>query len=273
MLIVDSQIHIWSSNLPTNLAHRQITSYTAEDVLRDMDEAGVDAAVIHPPGWDPGSDALSVEAARSYPNRFSILGKFALDDPASGDLIPTWRDHPGMLGLRFTFLQPHQQSWPTDGTMDWLWPAAEEAGLPVGLACANFLPVVGEVAERYPRLKLIVDHMGRGSGLTDAAAFETLPDLLALARYPNVACKASGAPSYSSAPYPYNNIQDYLHRIFDAFGPDRTFWGTDITRMPCSWQQCVTLFTEELPWLTGEELEKVMGKALCRWIGWELPGA
>ena len=91
MLIVDSQIHIWSSNLPTNPAHRQITSYTAEDVLRDMDEAGVDAAVIHPPGWDPGSDALSVEAARSYPNRFSILGKFALDDPASGDLIPTWK--------------------------------------------------------------------------------------------------------------------------------------------------------------------------------------
>lgn len=54
MLIVDSQIHIWGANLPANPAHRQITSYTAEDVLREMDEAGVDAAVIHPPGWDPG---------------------------------------------------------------------------------------------------------------------------------------------------------------------------------------------------------------------------
>jgi len=27
------------------------------------------------------------------------------------------------------------------------------------------------------------------------------------------------------------------------------FWGTDITKMPCSWHQCVTMFTEELPWL------------------------
>ena len=48
MLIVDSQIHIRGSNLPANPAHRQITSHTTGDVLRDMD-----AAVIHPPGWDP----------------------------------------------------------------------------------------------------------------------------------------------------------------------------------------------------------------------------
>jgi hypothetical protein len=38
-----------------------------------------------------------------------------------------------------------------------------------------------------------------------------------------------------------------LHRCFDAFGPERMFWGTDITRMHCTWRQCVTLFTEELP--------------------------
>ena len=83
MLVVDSQIHIWGSNLPTNPAHRQITSFTADDVLREMDEAGVDAAVIHPPGWDPGSDAMALEAASQHPNRLSILGKFPLDDPAS----------------------------------------------------------------------------------------------------------------------------------------------------------------------------------------------
>ena len=46
------------------------------------------------------------------------------------------------------------------------------------------------------------------------------------------------------------------------------FWGTDITRMPISWKQCITLFTEELPWLKGEDLELVMGRAVCDWIGW-----
>ena len=53
--------------------------------------------------------------------------------------------------------------------------------------------------------------------------------------------------------------------------PRRMFWGTDITRMPCSWRQCVTMFTEELPWLKGRDLDLVMGRAVCDWIGWKLP--
>ena len=270
MLIVDSQVHIWGNNLPTNQAHRQITSYSTDDLLKEMDEAGVDAAVIHPPGWDLGSDELAIEAARQHPNRLSILGKFPLDRPESRSLVDGWKQQPGMLGLRFTFLQPHQQSWPTDGTIDWLWPAAERAGVPIGLAAANFLPVVGQIAERHPGLKLTVDHMGRAGGAKDEEAFATLPELLELAKYPNVAVKASGAPSYSSAPYPFSNIHDYLHQIYDAFGPQRMFWGTDITRMPCSWRQCVTLFTEELPWLPESDKELIMGRAQCEWLDWRI---
>jgi predicted TIM-barrel fold metal-dependent hydrolase len=87
----------------------------------------------------------------------------------------------------------------------------------------------------------------------------------------NVAVKLSGAPSYSSHPYPYRNIHPYLRQIFDAFGPQRCFWGTDITRMPCSYRQCVTMFTEELPWLRGRDLELVMGEAICDWLGWQRP--
>jgi predicted TIM-barrel fold metal-dependent hydrolase len=81
--------------------------------------------------------------------------------------------------------------------------------------------------------------------------------------------KATGAPSYSTDQYPYRNIHKYLQQIFDVFGPTRMFWGTDITRMPCTWKQCVTMFTEELPWLNGRDLELVMGRALCDFIGWK----
>ena len=50
------------------------------------------------------------------------------------------------------------------------------------------------------------------------------------------------------------------------------FWCTDITRMPYSWKQYVTMFTEKLPWPTERDKELVMGYALCDWIGWNLPG-
>ena len=269
MRIVDAQVHIWRNNKPTNPAHRQVSDFSQHDLLKEMDDAGVDAAVIHPPGWDPNSNELAVEAAREFPDRLAILGNFPLDRPESRALIDGWTRRPGMLGLRFTFLQPHQRTWPADGTMDWLWPAAERAGLPVALLAANFLPLVGQVAERHRGLPLIVDHLGRPSGTKDEAAWANLRELLALAKHPNVAVKATGAPSYSSEPYPYRNIHGYLRRIYDAFGPERMFWGTDITRMPCAWRQCVTLFTEELPWLSARDKELIMGGALCSWLGWK----
>ena len=82
--------------------------------------------------------------------------------------------------------------------------------------------------------------------------------------------ECTGAPGNSSQPYPYRNIHKYTQQIVESFGPQRSFWGTDITRMPCSWKQCVTMFTEEMPWLKGHDLELVMGRALCDWLGWKL---
>jgi predicted TIM-barrel fold metal-dependent hydrolase len=155
--------------------------------------------------------------------------------------------------------------------MDWLWPAAEKAGLPVALLCQDYLPKVAEVAERHPALRLLIDHFGRVRGVMDDAAYANIAEVAALARFPNVALKATGAPGESTDPYPFRNIHPYLRRLYDAFGPRRFFWGTDITRMPCPWRQCVTMFTEELPWLSGEELEFVMGRGVCEWIGWRLP--
>ncbi|HXQ53921.1 MAG TPA: amidohydrolase family protein [Stellaceae bacterium] len=268
MMVVDSQIHLWSSGKP-NGAHRQIPVFSAEDAIAEMKAAGVDAALVHPPGWDPNAGAVAVEAARKYPDRFAVLGRFPLDKPESRALIDGWKKQPGMLGLRFTFLEPHMKSWMTDGTMDWLWPAAERAGLPVGLAAADHLAVVAKVAERHPGLKLIIDHLAAVSGAKDAAAFAKLPELVALARFPNVAVKASAAPGTSSEAYPYRNVHGYLRQVFDAFGPRRFFWGTDLTRMPCSWRQCVTMYTEELPFLTAADKDLVMGRALCDWIGWK----
>ena len=50
MRIVDAQVHIWRNNKPTNPAHRQVSDFSQHDLLKEMDDAGVDAAVIHPPG-------------------------------------------------------------------------------------------------------------------------------------------------------------------------------------------------------------------------------
>ena len=271
MKVIDAQIHIWSKTVtPPSGLHRKVSHFTADEALAEMDAAGVDAALIHQPaGWDPDSNALAIEAARKYPRRFAVMGQFPPDRPENRGIIRGWRNQPGMMGLRWALLSETQQKWLDDGTLDWLWPAAEEEGLPIAMMGGLFLPKFRAIAERHPRLKLILDHCGLNRHGQDEAAFVHLDELVALAKLPNVAVKATGAPHYSTQPYPFRNIHDGLHRIFDAFGPERMFWGTDITRMPCSYRQCVTFFTEELPWLKGKDLEGVMGRGLCAWIGWD----
>ena len=136
LLIVDAQVHLWNAGNPSSPWHRQVPAYLKNDALKEMDAAGVDAAVLTPhTPWNPNANELCIEAARQHPDRFVILGSFPLDKPESRGLVDTWKQRPGMLGLRYTFTDPAQL---TAGAFDWLWPAAERAGLPIALMAANF---------------------------------------------------------------------------------------------------------------------------------------
>ncbi len=274
MQIVDAQIHLWSEGLPSP-SHRQVTSFTAEEAIAMMDVAGVDAAVIHLVHWDPNCHQVAVDAVGKYPGRFAMLGELPPLDPQSRGRVATWLDQPGVLGLRYVLLNDPERQWLRDGDIDWLWPAAEEAGVPIAVLATDSMDLIGSVAERHPGLRLTIDHLGGRGGLTtlkDHEAMAHMPDLLALAKYPNVAVKATGAPGYSSEPYPFPIMQTYLRQIYDAFGPQRMFWGTDITKMPCSWRECVTMFTEELSWLGEDDKRLIMGDAVCAWWGWNRAG-
>ena len=272
MQIIDSQIHVWGAGLPSNPSHWQVTSFLTEDALAIMDQAGVNAAVIHPPSWDPGSHEIAARAVEDYPERFAIMGSLPLNDFTSRTKIATWRERPGMLGLRYVFLNAPERTWLADGTIDWLWHEAEKANVPISMLATDSLAEIASVAERHPGLRLTIDHLGGRGGQTqlkDDAAMEHMPELLKLARLPNVAVKATGVPNYSSGDYPFKSMHQYLRQIYDAFGPHRMFWGTDISKMPCSWSDCITMFTEELDWLNEDDKRLVMGDALCSWLGWD----
>ena len=51
MKIVNTQVHIWSKVVmpPSGGTSQGSKSLRAEELLKEMDEAGVDAALIHPP--------------------------------------------------------------------------------------------------------------------------------------------------------------------------------------------------------------------------------
>src|SRR5262252_7575787 len=164
MLIVDSQIHIWENDRMSP-QHRQIPTYSKDDALKEMADAGVDAAVIHPPSTlGENVNVLAVEAARQHPDKFCILGHFDLQSPERENIVKNWRQRPGMVGFRFTFNQPHQRAWWTDGSLNWFWALSEKEGLPIGLLAGGHLAALGNIAERHPGLRLHIDHHGRAGG-------------------------------------------------------------------------------------------------------------
>ncbi len=108
--IVDAQVHLWKANSPDWAwnpgAKPQLPEpFTIERALPMMDEAGVDRVVIVPPGLNDRND-YALEAAKRYPNRFEVMGRIPLQDPKSAALLPTWKQQPGMLGVRLTFNTP-----------------------------------------------------------------------------------------------------------------------------------------------------------------------
>jgi hypothetical protein len=58
--------------------------------------------------------------------------------------------------------------------------------------------------------------------------------------------------------------------VVDAFGAQRIFWGTDLSQSPCSYRRAVTLFTDELGFLSATDKEWIMGRALAQWLNWPL---
>ncbi|HSE95881.1 MAG TPA: amidohydrolase family protein [Methylomirabilota bacterium] len=280
MLIVDAQVHVWGADRPDRpwppgRAHQAQKPYpvTADLVLDGMRAAGVDRAVLVPPSWEGDRNDLVLDAAQRHPDRFAAMGRLAIERPESRALVAGWRSQPGMLGLRFTFHTDLQRPWLTDGTAEWLWPIAERAGVPVMIFPPGSLTAVDRIAERHPGLRLVIDHLAIGTGVKGEAAFQELPVLCGLARRPNVAVKASALPCYSTEAYPFRDLHPHIRQVYEAFGPRRMFWGTDWTRLPCPWRQAVTLFTEELPWLSAEDQAWVMGRALGDWLNWPQPTA
>jgi len=275
-MIVDAQVHLWKAESPDwkwvpGLKPQLPEPFTIERLVPMMDEAGVDRVVIVPPSWPGDRNDYAIEAVKRYPNRFRIMGKIPLQDPKSADLLPKWKEQPGMVGLRVIFNNEQTIPWLTNGTVDWFWGAAEKAGLPVMCFAPGRTALLGPIAEKHPQLTMILDHMGLTAAMLKENKIEdAVTQTVALAKYPNVSVKVSASPSISREPYPFRDVAVHIKRVFDAYGLQRSYWGTDLTNSyaKASYRQRISQFTEELPFLSESDKDWVMGRAIIERLKW-----
>lgn len=277
MFVADSQVHVWAADTPARPWPKEggdlpkphwPEPLSAQRLLQEMDAAGVDRAVLVSPSFEGTRNDLVCAAAEINPDRFSVMARFDPTLPDACSFLPHCRTLPGVRGVRITFHRPSLRSLLMGDSLDWLWQQAESIDIPIMILAQHAdLPRVGAIATRHPRLRIAIDHLGLTEG-RDTEAFHDFDRLLALAEFPNVSVKASCVPLFTTDTYPFRSIHPYLRNVYDAFGAQRIFWGSDLSRLPCSYRQGVTLFTQELDWLRSAELESVMGRALCAWLNW-----
>ena len=134
------------------------------------------------------------------------------------------------------------------------------------------IPKFASIAERHPGLPMIIDHMSLNQDIAQGGPHRARPSMrsVEIAKFPNVSVKVSSAPNFSKEPYPWRDTFDAIKRCFDAYGPRRCYWGTDLTNSlaKATYRQRITQFTEELPFLSEQDKDWVMGKAILERLKW-----
>jgi predicted TIM-barrel fold metal-dependent hydrolase len=93
--------------------------------------------------------------------------------------------------------------------------------------------------------------------------------VLALATFPNIVVKVTGACTLSHQPFPFDDLWEPIGRMIDAFGVDRLMWGTDWTRAVghCSYHDAVAAF-RDTDHLSDADRSALMGGTLQRVFSW-----
>jgi L-fuconolactonase len=274
--VVDAQVHVWRPEAPdrpwppggaerARAMHRH-QPITGSGLLTEMRDAGVDRAVLVPPFFEGYRNDYAVACATEAPESFRVMARVDLRTGDPGPVRELLRS-PVVAGVRLVFL-PADAGRVDDPAAEWFWSFAEAEDVPVMLLASGQLDALGDLARARPGLRLAVDHLGLTGQATDAAIGPEIGQLVALAELDNVSVKATAAPCYSTEPYPYPVLHPFLRQLYDAFGPDRLFWGSDLSRLRGSYADLVRLFREELDFLFGADGDAVMGGSVLRWLDW-----
>jgi predicted TIM-barrel fold metal-dependent hydrolase len=278
LLITDAQVHLWAPEQPDKPWPKPMPrpphrphGFSAKELLAEMDAAKVDRAVLVPPNWVGDNNATAMEAAATYPNRFAVVGRFNLKAPDARKQLNGWLAQPHMLGIRATFHTSPYRDWLDDGTLDWFWAGCERFRIPVMALVPGMVQKLRFILERHPSLRILIPHMGCITSLRAPEAFSDLDDLLYLRRYPGVFVMVSSVPNFSNERFPFADLQPFLKRIFDGYGPKRMLWGSDLTRLTSTYRECVDQFQTALDFLTSQDRDWILGGSLIDALNWPEP--
>ena len=168
-MIVDTHVHVWEIDppkYPVGPTAPTWNSYpdepgTADELLAEMDAHGVDWTVLVQTSWSTWDNGYIADSVERFPDRFIGHGLIDPQDPDNAEQVRYWIADRGLAGFRL-----HPMYYPDEKILltrqnEPMWEeiASLDAVIQFHLR-AEFADQVAAIADRYPSLKLILDHMG-----------------------------------------------------------------------------------------------------------------
>jgi L-fuconolactonase len=235
-VIVDAHHHFWD---PATADYPWLTDELATirrafgpaDLAPELEAAGVEGTVLVQTRSSVDETVEFLATAAATPFVRGVVGWVDLTDPGVGDVLARLRAAPGgerLVGIRH---QAHDEPDP-----DWLVREHVVRGVAVvggaGLAYdllvrERELPAALALARRLPDVRFVVDHLAKPR----IASGELEPWATRLAEFrelDHVACKVSGMVTEADwSSWIRRDLQPYVDRVLDVFGPDRLLFGSD----------------------------------------------
>jgi predicted TIM-barrel fold metal-dependent hydrolase len=263
--IIDSHVHVWKhdpkypfaagANVPARDA-------TPEMLLALMKANGVAKTVIIQVIHYKYDNRYVADVLKQYPGTFRAVCRVDPLDPAAPDHLASWTEQ-GFHGVRISPSGDASGDWFRGPLMPPLWKRCQDLSVPMTvLAPITRMPDVVPLMDRTPELTVVIDHMA-DCPIDQPAELEKL---IALKRYPNLFVKISHTWSISKQPYPWLDAQQYVKRLYDAYGPERLMWATDwpILEAKTTYDKALTVVRDDMKFLNADDKRWMLSKSVER---------
>ena len=269
--IIDPHVHVWKHDPKYPFAEGARVpdrDATPEMLLDLMNANGVSNTVIIQVIHYKYDNRYLRDVLKQNPGKFRGVCRVDPLDPASPDHLSRLKAE-GFRGVRLSPAGNASGDWFRGPLMQPLWKRCAQLDVPMTLlAPITRMPDVALLLERTPDLTVVIDHMA------DCPIDQPteLEKLIALKRYPNVFVKISHTWSISKQPYPWLDAQEYVKRLYHAYGPQRLMWATDwpIVEGYSSYAKALAVVRDEMRFLNPDDLGWMLAKTVER--VWPFPG-
>jgi predicted TIM-barrel fold metal-dependent hydrolase len=216
------------------IAKATATPMTPEVIFKLWDAVGIERGCGVQYNSTYGTDnRYLLDVSAKYPKRVVPVVILAPTDPATPDALARMAKENHISGVRFT--------GSPDSSGDYVflsaaarpaWEAANKLGLvivlmPIGNQVQNAMKKVGELAERYPNVNIVLDHIGFPHPETLPETFGLTPDHLALTARKNVYYKYTTL-LVEQVEQAKIDLGAFMKHMVGVYGAEHMVWGSDV---------------------------------------------